>query len=203
MLCAVHHALAHEPRSRLDRKACIWLKQGITKLSRVLEVDKKELIRIWKKLRTEGPGGDERGRLIESLTAGLLATIPGFIVAKRGIPSPIGDRVDILIRNETADPFLSKLGPYVPVECKARLDRPVEAPEVAAFLGKMALNRFTTGIMFSLSGFTQEAVSMAGSATRKDLMIILVGPDDVSDMIESRNRAENIKEAATRSLLAG
>jgi len=202
VLCAIHHAMAHGPGSKLDRKACELLKQTITKLSISLTVDKKELQQTWERLNTEEIAPAERGKLFESLTASLLASIPGLLVVERNVRSPIGE-MDILIRNEAADASLSKLGAHIIVECKAHHDEPVPGYKVAAFLGKMALNRFTTGFLFSLSGFTRDAVAAAGNASRRDHLIVLVGPDDITDMIESQNRTEDIKQAVTRSLLAG
>jgi len=164
-----------------------------------LTVDKEELRQAWKKtVEEESPV--ERREAFESLAAGLLASIPGFIVAKRNIRASIGE-VDILLRNEVTDPFLNKLGEHIIVECKA-YQNPVKASEVAAFLGKMALHRIRTGFLFSSSGFTHEAVAIAGDGSRKDLSVVLVGPDDISDLIESDNRMENVKQAVTRSFLA-
>jgi hypothetical protein len=201
VLCASHHAVVHAPGSKLDRKACELLKQTITKLSISLTADKRELRRIWERLNTEEIDPKERGRLFESLAADLLASIPGLLIVERNARAAIGE-VDILVRNEATDASLNRLGAYIIVECKAR-NQPVPGSEVAAFLGKMALNRFDTGFLFSLSGFTRDAVAAAGSASRRDHLIVLVAPDDITDMIESEDRTEDIKQTVERSLLAG
>ena len=59
-----------------------------------------------------------------------------------------------------------------------------------------------SSLVFSLSEFTAEALSLAGRASVKELTITLIGPHEVRDMIDSENRMADIKQAATKMILA-
>ena len=74
---------------------------------------------------------------------------------------------------------------------------------MAELVGKMALNRWTTGLVFSLSGFSRKAIAVAERASGSDLRIALVGPEEITGLIESEDRAESIRQAVERPRLSG
>jgi len=199
VLCTKHHRMVRARGSRLDREKCEQLKRMIAQLSIPPVADKHALRETWRKLRT---GRSKKKReVFEFLAENLLASVPGFIVAEKR-DNRLTDEALVLIRNEAADGVLNKLGEYIAVECKARKGKPVRDTEVAAFLGEMALNRCATGFLFSLSGFTPDAVAVAGTTTGRDFLIVPVAPPDVTRMIEAENRAESVKQAVKRSCRA-
>ena len=201
VLCALHHAIATKPKTKLDRKTCRMLKQTISKLSVSLAVDRDALRQAWQEVTGEDAQPAEAGMAMESLVSNLLSSIPGFVVAERRYRTAT-EEIDILVRNESSDPFLQKFGRIVLVECKA-MSRPVGPKEVARFVGSLSLRRSETGLFFSASGFTEAAILRTAQSAYAEIFIVLWGPDDISDLIEADDRVEVFKRVATRSLLGG
>ena len=113
VLCTKHHRMVHAPRSKLDRATCEQLKRTIAQLNVPLVPDRQAMQQTWAKLRTGR--GRKKQQLFESLAEDLLTSVSGFIVVEKR-DNKLIDEALVLIRNETADPALSKLGEHVAVE---------------------------------------------------------------------------------------
>ncbi len=137
---------------------------------------------------------------LEMFVANLLATIPGFIVARTPARSRHGD-VDAVLRNESSDRFLARLAGHILVEFKAR-QTPVDEAEVQALMGKLALRHSRTGMLFSISGFTRDATASASDAYRVGLDVVLFGRNEISRMVQADDRVGVLKNRVTQSMLA-
>jgi hypothetical protein len=149
-------------------------------------------------------GGDaaERRDLFRWVIWGLLADVPGFSVG-----SPHGqwvpEEVSLLIRNESQDAVVRGLGPLLAVGLKAHKARPAQATDVAVFLGAVASSKWSAGLLFSLSGFTANALHRAGMAGRNGPLVGLVGPEEVQDMMKRPGDVGPLVYALARTLLVG
>ena len=202
VLCQKHHRMAHGRGAKLTRDKCEQLKKTIAQFGIPLVADKRTLKQTWRKVQAGRGALAWRRGLLESLAENLLVSVPGLIVGVKIAHRPTGE-VDILLRNETADTFLDKLGPRIVAECEARKSSPVQDTEVADFLRKMALNGWRTGLFFSASGFTDDAVRVAATPSGKHFLVVLIGPDEIGEMIRSDDRLEPLKQAVQRSLAGG
>ena len=149
-------------------------------------------------------GGDAAGRrdAFRWLIWGLLAEVPGFFVASAHGPW-VPEEVSLLIRNESRDPVVRGLGPILAVGLKAHRTRPTQATDVAVFLGAVASNKWNAGLLFSLSGFTANALQRAGMASRNGPLIGLVGPEEVQDMMKRPGDVGPLVYVLARTLLVG
>jgi hypothetical protein len=199
VLCTAHHRTAHARGSKLTPALCARLRATIAELVCPLAVDVRELAELWRKVLASRSGSARRRELLELLAEKLLACVPGLIVEEKRAWRPTGE-VHILVRNESAERVFARLGAQIVVECRARKREPVQKKEVADLVGKMALNEWRAGFLFSLPGFTRDAMSVARHVSGRQLVVVLLGPKEIGAMVGSGAVAEQIRQAVRRSV---
>ena len=115
------------------------------------------------------------------------------------------EELDLVVRNESTDPFWSHEGPYILVECKNWV-APVGRPEIDVFRGKMhrRRQRCRLGIFVALGGFTEPLLTVANSVASESPDLIL--PVDLARLeawIGSDDRVEFLKALHTEVTTAG
>lgn len=144
----------------------------------------------------------KRGKYLEELMKDLFASVAGF----ESIHSRAKTRyeeIDLVIRNESVDPFWQKESPYWLAECKNWTDR-VGKNELIVFYDKLAsrFERATLGFLIAPNGFAS-TVSTGITAERKGAnLVILMAADEIDEMIAAPDRNQWLKSLHQKSVLA-
>ena len=194
----MHHHLAHMDGSNLDRRACRRLKDNILHFSGLMAVDTATLRKTWHGLHSLRGSRSTREDQFELLVDSLLAGIPGLDIVEKRALRPSGE-VDLVIRNDSADPFCRRLAEQIVVACEVGRRQPVVGTCVTDLLTRMAVNGWKAGFLVGLRGVAPTAVGVADNVSGNHLFIALVGPDEVAELIDAHDRAESIKLLVRRA----
>jgi len=118
------------------------------------------------RVRVIAPTSKEAGDRLEMLMAYLFAVEQGFEVI--GSTRSPDSQNDILIRNRHHDAAIASLGDYLLVECK-NWGKPVGAPVVREFAGRLRVAKVKTGILASRSGITGQKKKGHGTGARETI----------------------------------
>ncbi len=159
--------------------------------SRALPAEADARIRdLWSRL-DEGTA-DARGRRLEDLMLLILTSVPGF----REEPSRLrsaAEEIDLTIRNESSDPFWSKLSPYIVAECK-NWSKPVGGAEVGWFADKLRDRPDARlGFLFAPSGITGPVDVKIDGYRRDGIQIVPVDRGGIERLVNASDRNEELK----------
>jgi len=141
---------------------------------------------------------NRKGALLEDTMDTLFRTMPGFVVAQKRRRNEI-EEIDLIVRNESTDPFWSHEGPYILVECKNWVAK-VGRSEIDAFRAKMQRRRqrCRLGIFVALGGFTEPFLTVATAvASESPELILPVDRACLAAWIGSSDRVEFLKTLHT------
>jgi CheY-like chemotaxis protein len=153
----------------------------------------EELRATWRACIAE-PDRHRKGALLEDAMDTLFRTMPGFVVVNKRRSNDV-EELDLVVRNESPDPFWSHEGPYLLVECKNWV-APVGRREFDVFRAKMNRRhqRCRLGIFVAIGGFTEPFLSVAtlGAAESPEL-VLPVDRADLESWVDSSDRVQFIK----------
>lgn len=183
------------------------LERVVGHLERVRRVANKEVVvhapdseanELWAQVNAE-TNIHRKGRRLEDLLELLLRSIPGFIVTgrRRGLD----EELDLVVRNESTDPWWSKEGSYLLVESK-NWSRPCDPKELAHFLSKLQLrfDRAKLGFFVATGGFTPGFRTTLAARRESSHLVVLVGPDDLQRLVDASDRSSVLKELHQRTI---
>jgi ActR/RegA family two-component response regulator len=158
-----------------------------------------ELRALWGRVRTEADR-NRKGRLLEELVQLLFQATPGFGRVTTRLDNAI-EEIDIKVDNRSVELPWKDEGAYLLGECK-NWSRPCGAPEVRSFRAKFSTkyNRVKTGFLFAPGGFTKEAHEDVRSNKAGDILVILVGADDLERWIASDDRGDVLRQLHERAV---
>lgn len=153
---------------------------------------------LWAQMSKEA-NSQRKGRLLEDLVELLLKSVPGFVV--KGRRKGLDEELDLIVRNESTDPWWSKEGQYLIVECK-NWSRPTDPKELTHFLGKLdrRFGRARLGFFIAAGGFTRGFRSWLASERKSDHLVVPVARADLQELVESSSRSELLKEFHQRAV---
>jgi hypothetical protein len=129
-----------------------------------------------------------KGEALESLMAVVFSIKPHLEVAERNFRT--GDEeIDVILKNNVPRPFWISLGsPLLFVECK-NWSRPVGAPEIRNFAGKLGNHspRTRVGIVVAPGGFTSEAREAVKRLSGQPHTLALVDGADLRELTDGGN----------------
>ncbi|MCX4241238.1 response regulator [Paraliomyxa miuraensis] len=170
--------------------------------SRWLELARSEetsptLARLLSDSRTEHHAA-RKGRLLEDLLELLLSTVPGFVVVAR--ENGTDEEFDLVVRNESSDPFWSKESPYILVECKNWSSR-VGPDELDRFTNKLGrrYDRAKLGLFVAANGFTQGFETTRRTGRTNNVLVVPVGAPDLDELVAAPNVGETLKALHQRA----
>jgi CheY-like chemotaxis protein len=151
-----------------------------------------ELRDLWKTTKVE-KDPQRKGRLLEDLLVMLFRSLPGFsgVKARRRNHA---EEFDVLVRNESADPFWANESQYFLVECKHWKD-PVGRDEIDVFRLKMKRrhDRCRLGFFVALGGFSQPFRELARTENG-DALVILIDRKKLEVLMASEDRHATLKQ---------
>ena len=154
---------------------------------------------LWDRTKTENDK-NRKGTLLEDLLALLFKAIPGFEQTTTRRHS-IDEEIDVVVRNESTDPFWNKQGSYLLCECK-NWSGTVDRKEFDAFRSKLLrrTGHSTVGFFVSVNGFTAGFKTARDAARESGQTIVLIDGTGVTALVENANRNEKLKELCDVSL---
>lgn len=101
--------------------------------------------------------------------------------------------------NEEIDVILYRERDFFLVECKWK-NKPIEAPVVREFYGKLDTREGMRGIIVSMSGFTKGAIEAVKDHMGKKV-ILLFGPKDINDIVDQDVKLEDLINEKYKQLM--
>jgi CheY-like chemotaxis protein len=145
---------------------------------------------------------NKKGFLLERLVALLLKSIPGFDRLDTRLRNET-EEIDVLVQNESTDPFWQKESPYILVECKHWSKR-IGTKELRDLWGKMEgrYNRCRLALLIAPGGFTDTVRDLQLRKSEDDVLVVLVGASELDDLVRRKDRNEALKEMHRRAVAA-
>lgn len=158
-----------------------------------------DLRAMWEQVRTERDG-NRKGKLLEELVKLLFLATPGFGRVTTRLDNGT-EEIDIKVDNRSEDPTWKNEGAYLLGECK-NWSSPCGANEVRSFRAKFSAKyqRVHTGFLFAPGGFTKEVHEDVRSHKEGNVLIILVGADDLERWIAADDRLAVLRELHERAV---
>lgn len=145
---------------------------------------------------------NKKGLLLERLVALLLKSIPGFDRLDTRLRNDT-EEIDVLVQNESTDPFWQKESPYILVECKHWSKR-IGTKELRDLWGKMEgrYNRCRLALLIAPGGITDTVRDLQLRKSEEDVLVVLVGASELDDLVRRKDRNEALKEMHRRAVAA-
>jgi hypothetical protein len=156
--------------------------------------DERKLRETWDACLAE-KDRNQKGVKLEEAVRILFSRMPGFSRIHHRQRNSI-EEIDLVIQNESSDPFWLREGPYILVECK-NSKRPAGAPAFDTLRAKMGRKheRCKLGICVSMSGFTSPFLRLATQVTSESSDLILpVDRARFERWIEADDRVQFLKD---------
>ncbi|MFV8749987.1 response regulator [Nannocystaceae bacterium ST9] len=141
----------------------------------------------------------EKGRILEDLVESIFRAAPGFVVATRR--RGLDEEFDLVVRNESIDPFWTKESQYFLVECK-NWSGSVGPNELDRFTNKLErrFGRATLGFFIAANGFTKGFAATLATRRRENIVVVPIGPDELQRLVDDPARNEVLKTLHQRAI---
>jgi hypothetical protein len=155
----------------------------------------------WEHVRTERDR-NKKGLLLERLVALLLQTIPGLDRLDMRLKNEL-EELDVFVQNNSTDPFWQKESPYILVECK-NWSKHVGTKELRDLWGKMEgrYQRCRLALFVAPGGFADTVRELQLRKAERDTLVVLIGPGEFDELIQSTDRSAVLKEMHRRAVAA-
>lgn len=142
-----------------------------------------------------------KGRLLEDLLELLLKQIPGFVVSTRR--RSLDEEFDLVVRNESPDPFWAKDGQYFLVECKNWTSK-VGPADLDRFVGKLERRhrRATLGFVVAPNGFTSGFSSTLAARRYQRVLIVPIDEQALAELVVGGQHERRLKQLHQRAIEA-
>lgn len=136
----------------------------------------------------------KKGILFERFL-GLLFGSMGYRELKKRVIDTSRNEVDLIVRNETKDPFLNKFGKYFLIECKNKPDYKVGKNDFIVFSTKLKNSNGLSelGIIATTGGFAKTSYLEAMRDSRDGYKILFLSNAEFLTLILSENKLEDFK----------
>ncbi len=168
--------------------------------ARPLSEIEAELAQTWASARTE-TDSHLKGRQLERTLQLLFQTLPGLAEARRDL-RPVGEQLDVVVRNESDDPFLHRQGDLFLVECK-NWSASAGVPDVRSLIGKMQSKhrRCRLGLFISLNGFAGTVRGDLLQHRQNEWLMVLIDGVQLNAWIHADDRLAWLKTAVQGAAL--
>lgn len=137
----------------------------------------------------------KKGLMFENFVTLLFRSI-GYNTINKRVKDKSLNEVDLIVRNEIDDSFLSKFGKYILVECKNKPQTPVDKNDFIVFKNKVdATNGLAClGFLFTTSYITRNTYIEAVRDSKGDSKIIFVDNVLMQQLLSSNDIREELKK---------
>ena len=160
----------------------------------------RAVVELWRSVRAE-TDPHRKGKALEDLLIVLLRSIPGFTRVSDRVRNAI-EEIDILLRNESTDPFWVKEGTYFLFECK-NWSKPVGRSEIDIFVRKLErrYQRCKLGFFAAIGGFTNPADKIQLADSKGDVLVVMMDGEDLARLVAPGDRSAVLKDLHQRAVM--
>jgi DNA-binding response OmpR family regulator len=154
----------------------------------------------WADVRTQ-TDNHLKGKVLEDLLALLLKTLPGFDRLDTRLRNEI-EEIDIVVQNNSTDPFWQRESQYLLVECK-NWSKHVGTRELRDLWGKMEgrYDRCRLALLVAPGGFADTVPTAQLGKKEKNTLVLLLGPGELAQLVNSNDRSATLKEVHRRAVI--
>lgn len=136
----------------------------------------------------------KKGTMFEDFVALLFRSI-GYNAIYKRVKDLSLNEVDLIVRNEIDDAFLSKFNKYIIVECKNRPDTPVNKNDFIVFKNKLdaTYGLASLGFLFSTSYVTWNTYEEAIRDSKEGSKVIFIDNTRMQQLLSSSDIKEELK----------
>lgn len=162
----------------------------------------RAIAELWQTVRTE-TDSHRKGKVLEDLLLVVFRSIPGFTRVWNRLTNEL-EEIDILLRNESTDPFWVKEGAYFLFECK-NWSKPVGRSELDVFVRKLERRhqRCKLGFFAAVGGFTDPALKLQLADGKDAVLVVLVNGEDLARLVAPGDRSAVLKDLHQRAVMNG
>lgn len=137
----------------------------------------------------------KKGVLFERFL-GLLFGSMGYREIKKRVIDSSRNEVDLIVRNETKDPFLNKFGKYFLIECKNKPDYNVGKNDFIVFSDKLKNSNGLSelGIIATTGGIAKTSYLQAMRDSKESSKVLFLSNAEFLNLILSENKLEEFKK---------
>ncbi len=135
-----------------------------------------------------------KGQRFENFVALLFQNI-GFSEVLKRVKDKSMNEVDLIVRNDIDDKFLSKFGKYILIECKNKPTEKVGKNDFIVFQNKLSATNGLAelGFLFTTSSFARTAYIEALRESKGQVKVIFVDNPLIMLLLKSSNPRETLK----------
>lgn len=143
---------------------------------------------------------NKKGLLLEQLMSLVLKTIPGFERLSTRLQNEI-EELDILVQNNSVDPFWREEGQYILVECK-NWSGHVGTKDLRDLWGKVdgRYQRCKLALFVAPGGFAETVRTQQLQRARESTLVMLVGPGELDELVKQTDRSAVLKALHQRAV---
>lgn len=137
----------------------------------------------------------KKGKKYEDFIAILFRSI-GFQEIMKRVKDESLNEVDLVVRNDIKDEFLSKFGKYILIECKNKPDTKTDKNDYIIFHSKLenASNMAELGFLFTTSSVTRNTYIEAARNSKSNKKVIIIDNIAMSQLLQYDNLKEGLKK---------
>jgi Holliday junction resolvase-like predicted endonuclease len=159
------------------------------------EIDFDRLTKHWdgiKKARTN----KEKKETLENLAVFLFGSIDRIRVIDKNVRTS-AEEIDLILKNESTNPFWHQLGDPLLVECK-NWNKKIGTSEVIVFKDKLETQGLKVGILVAINGLTgtkrKDAILKIREYRQREFRIIVLTGEDIEDICKGENPTDKLQE---------
>lgn len=155
---------------------------------------------IFAKAKNE-PDSTKKGRMFEEFVVGLFRQM-GFVHIETRVRDKASNEVDLIVRNDLADPFFSKFGRYIFVECKNKPEWGFSKNDFILFNKKVSSSNGDSnlGVVFTTGPIKHTVYLEALRESEKGVKILYLGSAEIAKLIHTPNMLDEFKEIIDRQV---
>ena len=137
----------------------------------------------------------KKGKLFEEFVVGLFRQM-GFVHIETRIRDKADNEIDLIVRNDLNDPFFSKFGRYIFVECKNRPELGFSKNDFIVFNKKVSSSNGDSnfGVVFTTGHIKRTVYLEALRESEKGVKILYLGSGEIAKLIHTPNMLDEFKE---------
>lgn len=143
----------------------------------------------------------KKGRLFEEFVVGLFRQM-GFIHVETRGRDKASNEIDLIVRNDLADPFFSKFGRYLFVECKNKPEEGFTKNDFIVFNKKVSSSNGDSnlGVVFTTGHIKRSVYLEALRESEKGIKILYLSSGEIMRLIHTPNMLDEFKEIIDRQV---
>jgi CheY-like chemotaxis protein len=155
----------------------------------------------WAAVQDDTVSSQVKGSRLEALVVALFRSVPGFAHARTNMRND-SQEFDVVVRNESTEPFWARQGDYFIAECK-RWNERVDPDVLYTLQGKahQRYGRCKLAFLVAWSGFTRGLNFRLLPGAEKDLLVVPLDRADLEAWVNATDRGAELKRLHERAAL--